>query len=203
MATQLYIEGGVNDLQDRVGNTICLYKGHPYHVNVVGDRVDLYKMTEYPSCLNRPPVYSVPHTDPDFDWRSPQLGYMNYKGRVWYLTRRAARQFRQGLTAQVIEGSPNRYERNWFYTKSMQDCITGVYPTYQEALEMIKNIPNTTQVAFDRRLALVSAGTGVLHLHHRQRMIGVMYEATNRFFIIPSPDYSFLVKYVKKKGVPV
>lgn len=215
MGTELYVGQDHNDVNARLDRTICRYNNEPVYVRYIGgSQINLYELDKaYPVDADHEAIRArhrdgkligaIEHTDPKFDWRSPPLGYMNRGGVSYYCRRTAYRQYIQGLRQEMlITSSPNDERKyldgNYSRSKDFYNCIMGVYPGFQETMELLKN-PNVLSCAFARRLSLVKNGTQ-LFLHHRERAIGVWYKNAGRFEIFPAKDYSFLVKFIKKNG---
>lgn len=190
----------VEDKMRRLHNTICLYKGEPifvsaneYHGNTVG-------IQALAAPTSKQAV--VEYTEEDFDYKSFCLGYMNFSSHAVYLSRRPDRQNRQGLSFDTMHQDPYIYHpRDFMRTQALVDCMKGVYPTIEQAIENVM-VVGWNSSAFARRLAIESKGGNVL-LVHRGRPIAQKKYGTFEFMLMPTGDYSYLKDMLIKQGVPL
>lgn len=194
MGTALYQAEGRDDVRRRLVSSICRYQGKPVYVRTnVGPNIEIQSMDGVGTRS------VVPHTHPDFDYRSPPLGYMNLEKQAWYLTRQPDRNnARAGLSQDMLVCSNGEYAPG-FATKEMGDCILANHPTYQEA---IKNVLENDweSCAFHRHFSIVRAGLG-LGVHYRGRLVGLL--ELGRLRLIQSGESSFLEHILRKSGVMI
>lgn len=185
------------DVSRKIGDTICRYKGIPYYVTVNRDNtLNLHSLERF---ANLPLAHSsVRHTDPEFDYRAPRLGYMNSNGRAHYLSRIPDRHIqRQGLTSAAIQCTPH-CDDDWFLGNQLHDCIMGLYPTLAEALEALDG--DATSVAFGRHVALEKVNNQTVGLMYKTRLIAV-HVTGNLFSVFRTSESSFLERILSKSGV--
>lgn len=189
----------MHDAQMRIGDTVCLYKGHPYYVQVTGNgnMVRLYKLGTSTA------VADVDYTSPDFSYKPFPLGYMNYAGRCYYLMRSPDRRQKQGLSRDLVlfkeGGNP---PSGWFSTKSLEDTILGNFPSLAVA-EMSIRGGITPKMAFHRTLAVEQLNMGTTQLLFKERPVAHKGIYEDRFKLYPGPDSSFLMRLLPKYGVPL
>lgn len=193
------------DVRLRLNRTICLYRGHPYYVYNEGidppsRDVFLRELGEN-QFINRKKDMRVPHDDPDFDPRSPELGYCFFNGEALYLSRVPDRRQRQGLSVESLRVEPrNVGPGTVFLTKAMEDCILGRHKTLHEALDLIDSGDNS--VPIHRHFAVGRIQNNhMLGLFYRCRLIGTKDDYADRFTLLPSRDHSYLMKITGKMGL--
>lgn len=95
------------------------------------------------------------------------LGYLNSVFGASYLVRLAQRRWKQGLDkrAVMVRGKDCRRE-DWFYTEDMEQCLTNVYPSFEEAKALA--IKDDITVAFNKRWAISAKDS----LFHRGMLVG-------------------------------
>lgn len=197
------------DVRLRLHRTICMYKGHPYYVsneriNPPSTEVWLYPV-DYRNYnqdeLDKIKI-KVDHHDPDFETRSPPLGYAFYRNRAYYVSRIPDRRQRQGLSPESLRVDPSEIDNiSLFTSKSIEDCILGRHKSPEEAVIMIET-NQAKSVPIHRHMAIGKIQNNhVLGLYYRNRLIGTKDSRLLRFNLIQSRDVSFLIKIVDKMGL--
>lgn len=159
----------LQDISQFYNKSVCLYEGAPVYVSAVGERlVSIISLRDGGA-------RSVKFNFEKFKGIHGRLGMVNcYDGAV-FTCRIPIRRFSMGLTRENFkvytldsdyypggrEETVNRvYQRN---ITELGDCISGVYPTFQEAVERSKEMNGSC--AFDRQFA-ITAGRSVYYRKH-------------------------------------
>lgn len=208
MAEKYYAE---EDKVRRIGNTICTYKGMP--VAVMGrtqwrDRPlgeeDVYvsKTLARGNNMYDPASWDVvKYTSPDFSDRTFPLGYMNYGGQAYYLSRSPVQQQSQGLTRGVINSIP-AVQNLPIFSQEMEDCILGKYPTLSECLSTLGKGYSTKSMAFSRDFAVAKIGRAWFILSYKGREIGIKATNENNFSVWKHRDNKIITRLLDEQGVP-
>jgi hypothetical protein len=197
MGTELYQGPDRDDVRQRLGGTVCRYKNKPVYiidtryphmvaVQHLGDMGGDYEWIDYRT--------------PDFDYKSPPLGYMNLQGKAYYLSRLPWRDIqKQGLTQEAIESKPD-LRRGWFPSAALGKCILGEHPNLQEALEQIINQGHES-VAIHRHIAVGQVSGQNLGVFYRGRLVGIRERGV--FRLLQSEETSILERLIRKAGVNI
>lgn len=130
--------------------------------------------------------------DPKVNMAPVPLGYTNFKGDSFLLSRFPSRQWKVGLSrynCSIRDMSGKQRRRNYFSafldSANLFDTITGVYPTLQEAISIIEK-KNANNVAFNRKLAINSSGQVIFSL--LEDAVGEIKDNKIDFY----PDFEYL-----------
>lgn len=198
-----------DDVRLRLNRTICMYRGRPYLVANEGIEPPSKDIYLYPLDYRERDVephqvrIRINHEDPEFECRSPELGYLYWNGDATYVTRIPDRRQRQGITADVLRLDPRLMvgPHTLFCSKAMEDCILGNHKSLQEAIVMIER-GEARSVPVSRHFAIGRIQNNhVLGLYYRNRLIGTQNEYDQSFVLFPTRDLSFLHKAASKLGL--
>lgn len=189
------------DLDLRLNNTICRYKGHPYYVQTGRadgrnsyPKISLYKLD---GTMSRP--INVDHTSDEFDDSSPPLGYMNYNNQAIYLKRVPHRLQNQGVRQESIMSIPST-RGHWFTSVSMESCILGRYPSQDQAMSTLQDAGSPYGVAIHRHIALSWIDSRTLGLYYKARLIATKIYGSDWSYLEAS-DSTLIRNIIGKTGV--
>lgn len=210
MAKEYYSQA---DAVMRLDNTVCLYDGVPYFVLVDPGNapdgvvlVDLHKVTNFVGMAGPEKYQKVKYTDPKFEYKSPTLGYMQWRRHAVYVKRIPDRKQRQGLAPELIKGSVNEAENvnpnsfNMLYSDNFREMIQGKYRTQHEAVEMILG-GNFHSVPISRTLAFRKLGGKTMALDFKTKFVGTKEADESHFKLFSLPEAGFLSKILARHGV--
>ena len=184
----------------RLRGTIVAYKNRP----VIVLEVNADNTLNIADVIGKRNVAKVALNDPDLNIQEFKLGYVNYQGRALYLTRVPARQQRQGLCRQNIVVKAGDF-RNYFVDGMLSsagfvDAFQGIYPTFEEAVNVLRTNLEVESVAFARRFALKrDVELGYFELFYRGDKIA--WGDPNQFNI-PS-EYLYMSELMKQEGINI
>lgn len=158
------------------------------------------------------PIVRKQANSPMFNrFRPFPLGMMNTPGSgVYYLARSPQRHREQGLTAQSIRSTfisvnsedPNRPQpRLWgeLSGTELRDCIKGLYPTFRECVENLKNPEITnTGAGFHREFAVVRGPLDMLFLAYRTDIVGILPEGREKEEVLLGSKFKHLREVVEQ-----
>jgi hypothetical protein len=186
----------VEDKRMKLQGTICMWQGLPYMVlcDHPGNEVELYRLGEGTRL-------KVDYTDPDFNYKSVPLGYIDYGKKAYYLTRIPNRQNKAAVSQELIGIIPRQemYVDNFYNTKAMENCVLGIYTSYDRACQEVVTGKSTSR-AFGRRLAVSNEGR-TYAINYRGRLIGHLGKQ-GVVQLLPSGDQSYMQQILMKAGVP-
>lgn len=196
----------VGDLGQRLDNTVCRYKGLPIHVRAQSGKNQLQLF----SLSNGKLVDEIRADDPNLDISSPPLGYVQVtKGIVYYLSRKPARIYKQGLSNDAVLAHPlNRSVKqgiafNIFQNKSIEQAILGEYPPLYACLKLVKlptsDGPNT-EIAVSREIALKrDADMQIIRVFFKEKEVGLILDRDPLTVITPKNDMGWIIsKYLSQ-----
>lgn len=122
-----------------VGTFVRLMTGQPIQVNDISTIKGTVNYTDLRTGLDANTHLDEVNTCP------MPLGYYNFKGGVYYMSRKPTRKYRQGLSSANINivarnGEPVRYAAV-FNAVCFCDTVEGKYPSFKRALEILGNKP--------------------------------------------------------------
>ena len=142
------------DLTQRLDQTICRYKGHPYYVRH-GDMNTLYL---YDLENRQTRLHVINKNDVELDISSVPLGYLQLNKYITcYVSRKPARIYKQGVTLDSLNVDPLPGDRASIiniYSKAFKDMILGNYPPLFQTVEMLRASPESMSVCISRDIAL-------------------------------------------------
>ena len=197
MGTELYQGPDRDDVRQRLGGTICRYKGKPVYIADTRGGHQVYVQPLLPFSDN---YELIDYRTPDFDYKSPPLGYMNFQDRAYYLSRLPWRDIqKQGLCQQAIEFKPDALGRGgWFPSEALAKCILGEHPNLQDALELIQTQGHES-VAIHRHIAIGTVSGQSLGVFYRGRVVGI--REMGKFRLLQSDESSILERLIRKAGI--
>lgn len=86
------------DLRQRLDSGVVFYRGIPY-IYSLRDEAGVARLY---SLKNSSEFITVHPKDPEIDIRSPKIGFVNYKGRAYYLTRYPHRMYKQSFCLRSV-----------------------------------------------------------------------------------------------------
>lgn len=193
------------DLQDRIGGTVCRYKGVPYWVQIESAK----KINLLDLVTQKAVVVGISPSDPEFDISSAEVGYVNFKytpeqirymsnkslgNKVYYLERIPFRRFRQGLcgdsmTSYTIDGEPGIPAANLLASKGFYESQVNSWPSIPVALAIFER-GQETEIAIGIDTALHKIESGLALVYYRKKNIGWITPGRRSFEIelSKSPD---------------
>lgn len=195
---------GSKDVQLKLNETICRYKGEPVWVRA--DGLTLFLAHVY----NRGnPFTTIKSNDPEFDIAGPPLGYLQYGDKVFYLTRSAIRRTRQGLDHRAIlirelefkADKPKRDNGSLIFSQGFHDMVINKYPNLKDALVSIrekhrKNEKCFAEVAVSRNIALGINELGVINVYYKSDHVGWMQPNKDVVHVTSSDKAWIISKYL-------
>lgn len=175
------------DYAQRLDHTWCRYKGIPVYVRVQGDRIS----GSY-DCQD----YFVIQDLEDFDISSLELGYVNHRNKVSYVTRVPSQRYKQGVCSSnvsfegIAEGRSAREAVVEVTSTAFKNMLNGVYPPLEKVL---KNL-SEGEVAISRDIAISTDILGVKSVFYKQKLVGWIAPGT-KVVNIPSGDLAHIVSY--------
>ena len=122
------------DLTQRLDQTICRYKGHPYYVRH-GDMNTLYL---YDLENRQTRLHVINKNDVELDISSVPLGYLQLN--------------KYSLNVDPLPG--DRASIINIYSKAFKDMILGNYPPLFQTVEMLRASPESMSMCISRDIAL-------------------------------------------------
>jgi hypothetical protein len=197
MATELYQGIDRDDVRQRLSNTICRLNGEPVHII---ETQNPHKVAAQYMRGPRAGEYDwIDYRQPGFCYKSPPLGYMNFRGKAYYLARLPWREIqKQGLTFEAVESRPESPGRSYWGRRELADCICGVQETVEDALEKVLQ-EGWESYAIRRHIAIGTVSGQNLGVFYRGRMVGI--REMGKFRLLQSEESSILDKLIRKSGV--
>lgn len=195
----------------RLDRSVCMYDGKPVYVRTVdpwrrdrlaADEVIVMSLEKAGELINK---YDIPadaytkikYTEDKFSAASFPLGYYNGPLGADYLTRMPAKLGNAGLTMNHIRSERGGHS---MFTKSMENCIIGEYPSLDEAIITVTNRVKVS-CAFAREFAIGKLGRDILTLEFRGHTIGLWDATSKRFKLFPAKTNSLISSELKDLGV--
>ncbi len=174
----------VENAAQHLQGCVVMYDDRPHYVREVyrqtnGKRDIMAILSAMPRMRDE---IHVPIFDPLFDAKclGQRLGYVNFGdtiGTLW-LSRIPSRQYKQGLIRQnvlVTMGGGRRDPGVRFDTllqhAGLSDCLRGIYPTFDQAIQKLDDNPNLPSVAFHKHFALERQDLGYHLLCYRNERV--------------------------------
>lgn len=192
------------DLSMKLDRTICMYKGSPVFivVNRHADPSNGVDVVGYPLGAEMIPAnaINIKVSSKQFDDRSLPLGYINYNGSAYYLTRVPWRRNLQAISATNVTSTPripgdDRYR--YFTSKAMEACILGRYPSKDEALKVLGR--GATSLAISRSVALFWEPAKNIAVKFKGRHVADIVKGVVTWHT--KPDIFLIQKIVDKQGI--
>ena len=192
------------DVNARLDEGICFFKGLPYVINTRdgnGTTGRLSKLDGSGKSIN------VSLTSDDLDISAPELGYINYDGRAYYVMRSPDRRYKQTLQyssmlAQVCGstrtiGGDNLHAA--LHSSHGENMFLNVYPTLSEALAFVSTKGGKNRsMAFHRDVAVLQDSFGIVRVYFKGSEVGRIKPGT-KTVSVPSGDTAWVVsKYLSE-----
>lgn len=191
MAQKFY---SVDDAFNKLNNTICLWKGEPYHITVSGAVADnIVHATSIRDDVND--TIHVDYTSEDFSYDVFELGYMRIKSSAYYLTRIPRRAHNEGLRASCI--SPNVLGDRDLRTTAFYNCVMGNHPSLHEALSLL-NGDKCISVPISRYVAVSYYDKYNSKLLYKGQEIGVIINNQPVLYKTPHPTIEAMLRHQLK-----
>jgi hypothetical protein len=184
------------DLQARLDNTVCRYRGVPYTVRCVGaNQLNLAPLDkDYPPTV----IYA---NDEEFDISSVPLGFVQInKNQVCYISRRPARIYKQGLSPESViieyiskDARINNEGRFNIFTKPFSDMVLEKYPPLLEVLKGLPTIDVPIEVAVSRDVALqYDPVLKISYVYYKIDKVGFIMNGTKKV-IVPTSEKAWVI----------
>ncbi len=194
----------------RLANSVCFWDGHPYYVTQVegstrnSTKVRLWPFNRVSSGTTKDTMV-VDYTDDRFDYTPKQLGFLNYDGNCYFLTRIPARIQKQGLVSEQVTctSSPRFYIGDVFTSNAFESMLLGNYPTLDNCLKKLSENPYTVGMAFSRNFC-VRSEKKLLFIYFRETpvMISTSRSGPSNFQELPDiPGINLIKRIMKNEGV--
>jgi len=121
----------------------------------------------------------------DLNLEPVPLGYINYGPSAYFLLRKPARKWKQGLNTGNM-GFVGAQGFRDFPPREMRETVLGIYPTFKDSLNLIKT---HVKVAFCREFAI----TENKHILYRERNVGKVDKLVSL-----EPRYNYLSEYLEE-----
>lgn len=133
---------------------------------------------------------------PRLDLSPIPLGYVNYRGEIYYLSRMPVRKYKQGLSSESLNmNGRNGRAKDVLRSKALAKCVLGQYPSQQEAIQRIKD-GEIMGLAFSRQFAICENGgfggggeNAELSLRFRGKAVGKITRKHDELQLLPSFIY--------------
>jgi len=182
----------IEDIRARLENTIIRYDNEP--VLVTGhDGFNIF--IKYLSGAKKEMV-SI--KDKKLNFKSIPLGYVNYKGRAYYLQRIPNRRWKHGVsTGGIYSATPNA-PIEYLLEKPLVATVKNIYCSYDKALKEIEK-KTVSAVAFDRSLSIRKEELGNTKLEYKGTDAGY-FEADK---VLLGKNFKHLKEQLIYKGVKI
>lgn len=191
-----YLNAG--DVRMKLNRAVVFYKEKPYIVTTDTTN-DWEEITITPLGGNgREPNKNIKHYDVHLDTKAPELGYMNFFERAYYLVRMPERRQNQALRSDSIIATP-RIGGVWFTSPQFKKLLLGEYPKFNEALESILEGHNES-VAVHRYYAIGMIDKVRVGLFNRTNLVAIRNN-NDQFEYLQGKNTSFIMNEVEALGV--
>lgn len=191
---RIYLEPiGWSDVEDPTANRVypsSIVDNYPPNWNGMGPALDAWLETDEGK---KSGILRKMMNSPLFNkFRPFPLGMINYGTSTYYVERQPTRKSEQGLTGSMLYETllttslPSkknkglvlgigRYPVVSIYSKEMQRCIKGEYPSAEECLLNLSDpAVDNESAAFNRNFALVRGPCDLLFLAYKEDIVGVL-----------------------------
>lgn len=191
-----------DDTRMRLDQTYCEYKGKPVFVQATGHN----QLIAYSVYQRDGEGVRVDVEDKDFSYTSLQLGYVEWNGEVYYLSRAPARQQHAGIHRSQIDSDPfmrSGIQHNHLATKEFENCLTGSHRKADRAVQILEDNPDTNGAVIHRHFALKKLDNYQIGMFFRSRFVA-FHVGELRFIILPHlNDKSFVRKAIERNKLGV
>jgi hypothetical protein len=179
----------INDAMMRLVETMVRYNGNGYQ------NEPLYVITNNGGLLRG--MFPLKGIDVDFEPNdaqvvisSPPLGFINFNGGSWYVSRSPTRNQKQGVCLKRLRAfdahqTPKnlQFQADNAFLKAISKTINGIYPSYSDAEIMTKE---TRGLSFDRFWALgATSDPGLRVLQYKDMKVATLFVQDKRFLFVP------------------
>lgn len=190
-----------DDAVKKLAGSIILYKNHPHHVRSNDNaKTNLFLSPIGKDFINgKVKEIKVHFNDKELDISIPILGYCNYGYYTYYLSRALGRINKQGISRDTIHSIPAFFPDDLLYSESMLNTIKGIYPSFEECLEIIGQAHTHGAAAFHRYFALTCQSH--ISIDYRGRSIGSLDPKKKSINIFPGEQASFFDRLIKELNI--
>ncbi len=189
-----------SDVRMKLQRSVVFYKKVPHYVDLPPDPEspwDHIRLT--PLAGKNKSSFVLPHDDENIDTSAPLLGYINYKGRAYYLSRIPGRVSSQGLKNDVIISNPRNISSSYFVSPEFSDALLGKYPKLDTAEGMLYSLA-WSSVAISRTFAIGVKDDLRIGLYQQGNLIGDQVKS-GEYTLNNFKGSSFTKKLLEKVGV--
>lgn len=203
------------DARLRLNQTVCLFKGLPYYiqvderfVEVINDRevqsetkVYGYRLPNKSSTLE-----VIDYTDDEFTTNNIELGYLQGETNAQYFYRIPDRSQKQGLNTNGVatNGKHSFSQFGGFSAKKIVPMFTGNHPSLEEATKMLKEDPGLKSVCFHRCFALGRENSQrLLSLMYKGKVIASQMKINGPYIFTDTGNLSFMAREIERYGVNI
>lgn len=191
-----------NDLNQRLDNTVCRFRGIPYRVKFAGgNQLRLYSLSD-----KKDEGIVINKDDPDFDISGVPLGYVQINPHtVAYVSRKPLRMWKQGisidsLNVNFVSKNKALAYRFEIFSSAFEKMILHQYPTIEDARKLLKiqssQDPTSTEIAISRDIALKYDHDMLTHVFYKRDRVGYIIKDENTV-ITPNNEMGWVVsKYL-------
>lgn len=200
----------VDEATQKLSGTLILYKGIPHEVKAIKKPNNKFSLEIYNLIEKKLTVVGA--EDPDLNFYNIRLGYFfvpRIKAAV-YCSRKPARQWKQGLgfNRMSFKGSGKVFDAqgpllldrftDLYENKYFSDLFLNIYPTFAQAVKVLKEDRTIHSVPFNRVFAV-----GLDHLDRYEvyyKGESVAWSSSEDRVILPS-SYSYLKETLEENGI--
>lgn len=180
------------DIRARLENTIIRYENDP--VLVTGhDGFNIF--INYLSGTKKE-IVSI--KDKKLNFKSIPLGYVNYKGKTYYLQRIPHRRWKHGVSRGGIYSLTPNAPVEYLLNKPLVATVKNIYCSYEKALKEIEK-KQVYSIAFDRSLAIRKEELGNTKLEYKGTEAGYFEMGKVRL----GKNFKYLKEQLIFKGVKI
>ena len=189
------------EMSQKTNQTLVKYKDSFMYCECFGSQNLHVNLTKLPLSQSRKRYYynyghfeskdtKVLHSsNVDLDFNTPELGFINTEHHTVYASRRASRQYQQGLshhTLHIRHISPyNTGDRIDLFHKSFIPMLINTYHPLDHTLHSLTNNPDVYSQAFHKRYALTREKLDMYFLYMCSTPIGYIQQNKLNTLIIP------------------
>lgn len=202
-----------NDLNARLGHTICRYDDKPVLVVIETEmsgepRIDLYDP------LVSSLVKQIKFDDPLFDISSPELGYVNheskngYPSKVYYAIRSTQKKWKQGIHSGLVAWKnidgviANIYSSDPCRTPGFIKALNGEYPSLKEGLTFLYD-EDVKEIAISQEVAMEIKESGVILIYLRTKNVGFITPGKKKVILRNNEVRWIVEKELAKVGMEI
>ena len=155
-----YETATLEDLKVILLDSIIRYKNSPVTIHAINESAKGFMLT-IRSLYDMQDSIKVSLNSRFLNFLPVKLGYCNTPFGAVLIQRKPARAYKQGLHGNNIFISGRDGERNYLhadgiYNKYVADCIEGIYPSFEEAVDLVREYK--VSVAYARTVCITANG---------------------------------------------